>query len=504
MDDCVKHYCVYWYPTIFHKQRKNKTHQIPERFIDDKSPLYSLSISVDENGDNGDLTFTLRFYDGKKSEQNQHGTATKEIEVIYTACHTLQHDCFVIYSYQREKFVADVKKVLSYFYNKANNQTETVSAIVVSDEKANEFVDRVFLNFYHQAKGLYHEHEVQKESDGRLHAYFYNERDNSYVTQEPNIDLRNHEAIICYLDQYEQLFSTYAQQASTLLNQFKRHVDSYSRVIPLERLHESNKEELVESLLILRLENHLRNKIDELFEKDDSDTPFSAEDIKKLKDESAKKEDENKQWIINERDKILQCTDDEGIKKEIQKHYNNIIVLLVSELNTLLKLCGDALTEYNYCKTLLESRYNSDYGYGILFDSCEEIQTKIKDKQSEDAENQLKIAHRKKAFNIDNSVRYIEEVRHKCDVWENQLMQDSVIRINHLSNLNQMLLQDIQTLSETNNNLIDQTKKVSGYNTELLNKAQKSDKRAMWVAILFGIVGVASLVASIVSICRSV
>ena len=504
VDDCVQYYCVYWYPTIFHKQRKSKTHQIPEKFIDDQSPLYSLSISVNENENNGDLTFNIWFYDGKVSEENKQRTAVKEIEVKYTACHTLMHDCFVIYSYQREKFVDDVKNVLGYFYNKAIHHNETDSAVEVLYKKANEFVDRIFLNFYHQAKGLYHEHEVQKESDGRLHAYFYNEKENSYVIQEPNIDLRNHEAIICYLDQYEQLFSTYAQQVSTLYRQFKEHVDSFSEVVPPERLHESSRNDLVESLLKLRFEKYLQDKIDEPLVDDDSNGPLSEEDIKRLKDEDTAKEDKDKQWLKDEKSKIVRIVNNEEIVSEIRQRYNYSTILLVNELNTLLKLCGDALTEYNYCKTLLESRYNSDYGYGILFDSCEEIQTSIKNEQSDKAEKQLKTTHRKKAFNIDNSARYIEEVRHKCDVWENQLLQDTVIRINHLSDLNQTLLHDIQALSETNTNLINQTKQTSDHNTELLNQAKKSDRRAMIVAIFFGIVGVASLIASIISICRCI
>lgn len=504
VDDCVQYYCVYWYPTIFHKQRKSKTHQIPEKFIDDKSPLYSLSISVNENENNGDLTFNIRFYEGKVSEEDKQKTAIKEIVVKYTACHTLMHDCFVIYSYQREKLVDDVKNVLRYFYQKAIHQNEEDSAIEVLDKKANEFVDRVFLNFYHQAKGLYHEHEVQKESDGRLQAYFYNEKENSYVKQEPNIDLRNHEAIIYYLDQYEQLFSTYAQQVSTLYRQFKEHVDSFSEVIPPEKLHESSRDDLAESLLKLRFEKYLRDKIDEPLVEEDYRGPMSVEDIKRLMDEDTAKEDTYKQWLKDEKSKIVQIVNNEEIESEIRQRYNDKTILLVNELNTLLKLCGDALTEYNYCKTLLESRYNSDYGYSILFDSCEEIQTNIKNKQSEEEKKQLKTAHRKKAFNIDNSARYIEEVRHKCDVWENQLLQDTVIRINHLSNLNQKLLHDIQALSETNTNLINQTKQTSDHNTELLNQAKKSDRRAMIVAIFFGIVGVASLIASIISICRCI
>lgn len=505
MDNCVQYYCVYWYPTIFHKRRKSKTHQIPEKFIDDGSPLYSLSIAVSEDEDSGDLRFTLRFYDGKVSKENKLVPASKEkeIEVKYRACHTLPHDCFVTYSYQREKFVADVKDVLGYFYNKAINQTETTPAIIVSDEKANKFVDRIFLNFYHQAKGLYHEHEVQKESDGRLHAYFFNEKENSYVQHEPNIDLRNHEAIICYLDQYEQLFSTYAQQVSTLYKQFKNHVDSYSKVIHPEELDKSTKDVLVESLLKLRFEKYLQDKVEEPIVEDVFNAPLSVEDIKKLKDEDVEKENENKQWIIKNRKEIAQNTN-EVIISEIQQRYNDITVSLVSELNTMLKLCGDALTEYNYCKTLLESRYNSDYGYGILFDSFEEIHTNIQDIQSEKTKVQnssiemqdlseikdLKILHRKKAFNIDNSVRYIEEIRHKGDVWENQLVQDSVIRINHLTNLNQKLLERIQALTKTNKGLLDE--------------AKKSDRRAMWVSIAFGVVGVASLIASIISICRCI
>ena len=66
-------------------------------------------------------------------------------------------------------------------------------------------------------------------------------------------------------------------------------------------------------------------------------------------------------------------------------------------------LCEGALTEYVYCKTLLESKYNSQVTHN-RFDSTNKTENEILELDK----------WRKKACNIRNAIRYIETVKYRC------------------------------------------------------------------------------------------
>ena len=93
-------------------------------------------------------------------------------------------------------------------------------------------------------------------------------------------------------------------------------------------------------------------------------------------------------------------------------------------LKSLLGTCGNALTEYNYCKSLLESKYNTEYKHDLTISDAE---VKILGESRGVSDELLaKDHHRKIAFNIRNSVRYIEEIRNKCTIWENEMTRNLV------------------------------------------------------------------------------
>ena len=89
-----------------------------------------------------------------------------------------------------------------------------------------------------------------------------------------------------------------------------------------------------------------------------------------------------------------------NLQTKIEKYKDNNshkLEELIIETQTINRLCENALIEYTYCKTLLTSIYNKSFRHDILPDNPS-------DEQIED---------RRKALNIRNAVRYIENVRYK-------------------------------------------------------------------------------------------
>jgi len=66
-------------------------------------------------------------------------------------------------------------------------------------------------------------------------------------------------------------------------------------------------------------------------------------------------------------------------------------------------LCEGALTEYVYCKTLLESKYNSQVTHNKI-DLANKTESEVIEFNK----------WRKKACNIRNAIRYIETVKYRC------------------------------------------------------------------------------------------
>lgn len=109
-------------------------------------------------------------------------------------------------------------------------------------------------------------------------------------------------------------------------------------------------------------------------------------------------------------------------------------------LNKLEVQCGDVLTEYTYCKTLVESKYNRRYDHKMLVTE-REIQEILKSSQGGTYSIVLQKDNcRKKAFNIRNCVRYIEGIRQKCIIRENDLSYLIADKIVTISRENKQIL----------------------------------------------------------------
>ncbi|MDR2292993.1 MAG: hypothetical protein LBE11_05910 [Prevotellaceae bacterium] len=83
-------------------------------------------------------------------------------------------------------------------------------------------------------------------------------------------------------------------------------------------------------------------------------------------------------------------------KQKFKEQHNAIL----QNINILNRLCENSSIEYTYCKTLLLSIYNKSFKHDIKLDP------KAKDFD-------LKNKYRRRALNIRNSVRYIENIKYK-------------------------------------------------------------------------------------------
>ena len=329
---------------------------------------------------------------------------------------------FVVYSYDKE--------VLDFFGNQSNDNDN-------KENNSDKDLDCVFLSCYHYAKSLYHEHEVHDESDARIKAYYFKTEGDKrvYLSEEPDILALNHEVIDFFLGQYEQLFCRYyAESISKSYKDFMWYIQQL-REKPNEILYDKLKGIPTDSKLIDLALLWFQNK---------------KKDIDKLLELS---NDKNEEEAIQGHTKSDNSLSDTKKLKEITQLSDyikqNRARVLVALLGKVLKLCGNALTEYTYCKTLLESKYNSYTHHDVVFTEDE-----IRDLSGNNCDPTLikRDLRRKRAFNIRNSIRYIEGIRNKCNIWENDLLQD-------VMNQNQKMLQISNEVNKSNEDMLVSSKK---------------------------------------------
>ena len=95
----------------------------------------------------------------------------------------------------------------------------------------------------------------------------------------------------------------------------------------------------------------------------------------------------------------------ESAKREIKRLHKEFL----DKIFIINKLCENSLIEYTYCKTLLSSIYNKSFKHDVA------IKPKAKDFE-------IKNAYRRRALNIRNSVRYIENIKYKNQNRQNTLL----------------------------------------------------------------------------------
>lgn len=391
-------YCVFWYPTIFHREKEEqKNIKQKDLTISDGSDFERKLSFIQDKEKN--LIFTIKdVVDGKTREFGFTFKKTAE-----------SRNGFVVYSYDKEVF--------DFFGNQSKDNDN-------KENNSDKDLDCVFLSCYHYAKSLYHEHEVHDESDARIKAYYFKTEEDKrvYLTEKPDISVLNHEVIDFFLGQYEQLFCRYyAENISKSYKDFMWYIQQL-REKPNEILHGKLKENPTDSkhidLALLWFQDK-KIGIDRLL-KDKNEEEY----IQGTKSNNGLSGAEKLNEITLLSDYIEQ----------------NRARALVSLLSKVLKLCGNALTEYTYCKTLLESKYNSYTHHDVVFTEDE-----IKNLSGTNCDPTLikRDLRRKRAFNIRNSIRYIEGVRNKCNIWENDLLQD-------VMNQNQKMLQISNTVNKGN------------------------------------------------------
>lgn len=321
----------------------------------------------------------------------------------------------MVYSYEREtlrkKFrsfiginqIDSLKEYLSDFLKKYGVVNPTEADII-------DFgIDKLFLNCYHFAKNFYHEHEVHSESDGRLEAYFYTVskggKKRQYITQQPKMSIKNHVVLNWFIDQFEKQFIKYAKDVSSTYKNITSFLDDVNRIIEKapEKARVGSDEEVVKLLAVIRWYKYVVNNMTVLYTKN-----------------------EYNKYIKKEIQEIGGVLSRENVIKEINEYVlqqqDSRLKYIHCHLNKLEVQCADVLTEYAYCKTLVESKYNRHYNHQLLVTE-REIQAILNSRRDNPGNQAINFKDdcRKKAFNIRNCVRYIEGVRQKCIIRENDL-----------------------------------------------------------------------------------
>ena len=105
-------------------------------------------------------------------------------------------------------------------------------------------------------------------------------------------------------------------------------------------------------------------------------------------------------------------------KLEEYKNSKEKIETLIKETGELSRLCENALIEYTYCKTLLTSIYNKFFQHS----TGSELLPADSDDEKTRREKETKVEYRRKALNIRNAIRYVENIKYK-----NQNRQNFII-----------------------------------------------------------------------------
>lgn len=404
MDIC---YSVFWFPSIFHCEKKNR----------EDGPIGPESIAdLDKEGDLNNLFLKIT----KKQR------ITKNSEVWYDLIFTLRDNkgnkfdtqfiCvdqsrngFVIYSYDREKLIND------YYAEIVLKNNPKLDIKTVSEQDKNQKIDKVLVSFYHLAKRFYHEHETDNESDVKYSSYNYDEVETNdvkvkkYLRTQPSLLTKNNPVINWYINQFEE--------------QIVRNAETISG-----NLHEWTKP----------IEKFLALKTDVKLALDGGDASqintCTREIIALLK----KKPFDNPGKTIEEKKEYLADLYQKSTPSLISDHYEY--------LSTLLKSCNDSLIEYTYCKTLLESKYNDDYKHDSIFTASDLRKPLTSMLKAQDD-------RRKKAFNIRNSIRYIEDAKRRCEIWQSRLSEVLLDEVYDFSAKNTALIQQVQKSNKLSSRL---------------------------------------------------
>ena len=441
-----KKYCVFWFPSIYHTpiNERFRRFEVETPITDFGSDVATLKVSID--------------YPHNKN------TLTKDMEVARKDQTLIEKKlCFEVF----KRGEAGNNRLFKIFELKHVNHSNN-GMVVYSYEEPNDypkgdgkptFEKALTTIFYHCAKSLFHNHEVQTDRDSGLVAYI---PDLTKFNPQNSIHEKDNEAIKFFLEQFETIFLDYAERASgfirnrdALLAKFegkislskddnylsgykaltqygwkdfrkwyedpihkpdvvrcKKDILSWQLIVKpaykkrkKKREHYINRHnKIAEALIPILKENSTDDAIKDLVLKYNT----VGETLKEWGDVSWRKMRRKDIFPVN---KMLQiCEIGLGINnsfltrrrlyKKLKNYYLDLSVLTEQTRRKIGMLCEGALTEYVYCKTLLESKYNTYVSH-----------KKPEPNEQEDLEHDK---WRKKACNIRNAIRYIETVRYRC------------------------------------------------------------------------------------------
>lgn len=482
------YYVVYWYPTIFHREKERRLD--PNLDFEDISDNSNLPLKVKkEEKEDGQLIYTLRFEDRDKKP-------IKDItfELIRK---DERRNGFTVYQYDRVGLRAKLREGIKegYMYRAQHDARPIPEGYLETaldkydDAVLDKYIDKIFISCYHSAKDLYHKHEIQDSSDGRLKAYLKNPVTKEYLTSLPDINKPNHEALCFFIEQYESLFWEYAHTISdkyskikvtlsVFLTKKRKKVDSKTDAIAY--LNDLNK--LASSI------KHVPNHLEE--EEGNEEIQFAAaaiadEDYANSIANVAKEQEAETEWYenninLNQRDYSQKNL--EELKGEIWEKENIVYNYFVDYLNSLQGMCGNALTEYNYCKSLLESKYNTEYKYDL--ELTEEELSALGKREKVTEELNAKDLHRKIAFNIRNSIRYIVEVRSKCGIWESEIIRDLVQKVDRMQRTAEISNIESEKLGKLSYNLGEKSVELGKLSNNLGKKSVKLGRQSLFLGFL--------------------
>ena len=353
-----KEYCVFWYPTIYHISLKYKA--------TNKRPI----IKGEDISDKADGVFK-RFLDITLDNEDLI------IETYSLAVDKESHIDSIQFKLTQEK--SSNNGFVLYSYDISDYKASKEARDIAFCKKFNRLLQNVF---YHHAKSFYHDHEINHSADSGLSAYL--------CTDECDIFSINNPPLMDFLTQFNESFIRYAEDVSIENQEFdrlKRNIDSFNKITKAV-YKKAKKEKPIEFAKTCEQMRQLEN---------------AHSEIQSSKKNAQRNNGYTSFWRL---------------KKSIKKINNEQYLTFRKKLNIINEICGNALIEYTYCKTLLESKYNLLFRHDIIF-SEEEIKSLGKVKTLSSCPEELQILqqkdqYRQSALNIRNSIRYIECIKFKC------------------------------------------------------------------------------------------
>lgn len=500
MDTC---YCVFWFPTIFHREKISIFEKRDEENCNVERSISSVSIADDDEKDNLFLEITEKLQASNEDDPKEE----KKYDLFFILTDQEGHEIrscfrcvdqtrngFVIYSYNRTELINDywnrfeeeeqkeiIEKVRGRVIKQIKMKYHPKIAPNPNDELIkNYIIDRILISFYHHAKQFYHEHETHSESDAKYNAYYYSEEredgSRDYLKETPSLSKKNNPVINWYIDQFERRI---IENAETISKYYKEWSIVFKDTFNLKSRYAkaqagNNSDEILDLVGEIQIRNHTVSQLGK------SGLP----EMPKF-NEISKSIDEQKDFLT----------------KIYQDSFTIYVNELYEGLTALSKECTDSLIEYTYCQTLLGSKYNDDYKHGSAFSESElELFSHLHPSLIR------RDFRRKKAFNIRNSIRYIEAIRQKCDFWgiritemlmeevhgisnDNETILDKIKKltaansgvlrdIQELTNSNNAVLCTVQTLINSNKDVLGNINELTTANNKALNEAEKSNERS--------------------------